>query len=90
MRTSLNEIKLIDEQILGLNNTPERLLFDAMLIINPNLRNQVSLQKQTHGFVKQYGRKQLKAEIENVHQQLFTNPLHQSFRQKIMRLFNNR
>jgi hypothetical protein len=37
--------------------------------------------------VQQYGRKKLKAEIESVHQQLFGEPLHQTFRQKIMHLF---
>jgi hypothetical protein len=86
----LTEIQLIDEHMSGHQPTENRLLFDALLIINPELSNNVLLQKRAHTLVQQYGRKQLKAEIENVHRQLFSSPEHQSFRQKILNLFNNR
>jgi hypothetical protein len=88
MRTSLNEIKLIDEHLFN-NGTPENgLLFDAMRIINPELSTQIMWQKKTHAVVQQYGRKKLKAEIEAVHQQLFTEPVHQSFRKRVMKFFS--
>jgi hypothetical protein len=90
MRTSLNEIKLIDEHIFKNGLIEDKLLFDAMLILNPALSNQVMWQKKTHAFVKQYGRKKLKAEIESVHQQLFNEPAHQSFRQRILRIFTGK
>jgi hypothetical protein len=88
MRTSLNEIKLIDEHLFKNGSTEDRLLFDAMLILNPMLRTEIVWQKKTHQLVQQYGRKKLKAEIEMVHQQLFHEPKHQSFRERILSLFS--
>jgi hypothetical protein len=52
------------------------------------LNEQTTWQKKAHTIVQQYSRKKLKAEIEAVHGQLFTNPAHQSFRQKILSLFS--
>jgi hypothetical protein len=87
MRTSLNEIKRIDEYIFN-NGTPgEALLFDAMLVLNPNLPEQVMWQKKTHAIIIEYSRKRLKAEIESVHNQLFVNPEHRTFRRRILSLF---
>jgi len=84
----LNEIKLVDDHIFNRSNIEDKLVFDAMLIINPDLNDQVMWQKRTHKIVKQYSRKKLKAEIELVHQRLFNTAEHLSFRQKIMRLFS--
>ena len=87
MRTSLNEIKLIDGYIFNNNRTEDALLFDAMVIVNPSLSGQIAWQKKTHALIGQYSRKKLKAEIESVHQQLFNEPAHKSFRQKVLSLF---
>ena len=87
MRTSLNNIKLIDDHLFNKGGIEDRLLFDAMLIIDPTLSDQISWQQKTHALVQQYSRKKLKAEIESAHQQLFTQPEHQSFRQRILRFF---
>jgi hypothetical protein len=84
----LNEIKLIDEHIFKNGSIEDGLLFDAMLILNPELNDNVMWQKKTHAIVLQYSRKKLKSEIESVHRQLFNEPAHQSFMQRIMRLFN--
>jgi len=88
MRTSLNEIKLIDDHIFNKNTPEDALVFDAMLILNPGLSTQIMWQKKTHALVRQYGRKKLKTEIEMVHQRLFTEPVNQTFRQKILSLFS--
>lgn len=87
MRTSLNEIKLIDEHLLNNGSTENALLFDAMRIINPVLNEQIAWQKDTHEVIKHYGRKKLKAEIEAVHQKLFNEADHKSFRQRILSFF---
>jgi len=87
MRTSLNEIKQIDNHLFNRTAAGDALLFDAMLILDPGLSDKVQWQKRVHQLVQQYGRKKLKAEIESVHRQLFTEPVHQSFRQKILSLF---
>jgi hypothetical protein len=88
MRTLLNEIKLIDDHLFNQANTGDALLFDAMLIINPGLKENMMWQKKTHTIVQQYSRKKLKAEIDSVYQQLFTEPAHQTFRQRIWSLFS--
>lgn len=87
MRTSLNEIKLIDGYIFNSNQTEDALLFDALLILNPDLPGQVMWQKKTHAIVQQYSRKKLRAELENAHQRLFNEPEHKSFRQRILNIF---
>ena len=87
MRTSLNEIKLIDGYIFNSNPIEDALLFDAMRIINPQLSTQIAWQKKTHAVVQQYSRKKLKAEIETVHQKLFNEAKHSNFRQKILSIF---
>jgi len=88
MRTSLNEIKLIDGHIFNSNPTEDALLFDALLLLNPELPGQIIWQKKTHAAIQQYSRKKLRAEIEAVHQQLFNVTEHQSFKQRILSLFS--
>jgi len=88
MRTSLNEIKLIDEHLFNTGSTEDRLLFDAMLILNPSLPEQVMWQKNAHAMVQQYSRRKLKAEIETIHQKLFNEVRHRTFQQKIMSFFS--
>jgi hypothetical protein len=80
MRTSLNNIKEIDDHVLGLAAPQNGLLFEAKMILNPELRLDVAWHRQTLTLVQQYGRQQLRADIEAVHQQLFTQPEHQTFR----------
>jgi hypothetical protein len=87
MRTSLNEIKQIDDHLFNRGAIEDALLFDALLILNPDLPYRVLWQKRAYVLVQQYSRKKLKAEIESVHRQLFDEPVHQSFRKKILSLF---
>jgi hypothetical protein len=87
MRTSLNNIKEADDHLLGLSAPQDSLLFEAKMIINPELRANVMWHKQTLNLVQQYGREQLRADMEAVHNQLFTLPEHQNFRQNILRFF---
>lgn len=87
MRTSLNEIKLIDMHIFRAATPADALLFDAMLILNHGLDERVMWQKKAHEIIVQYSRKQLKAEITAVHTTLFAKPGHRSFRHRIFGLF---
>ncbi|MEO6524187.1 MAG: hypothetical protein ABIN91_21050 [Mucilaginibacter sp.] len=85
MRTSLNEIKAIEDHLFNRNHPADSLLFQANLILNIPLRDKVALQNSTYQIVEQYGRKQLKAEIEAVHQKLLNKP--NSFMQRLISLF---
>jgi hypothetical protein len=85
MRTSLNEIKAIEDHLFNRNHPADSLLFQANIILNTKLRDNVVLQQSTYQTVQQYGRKQLKAEIEAVHQKLMNKP--SNFMQRLMHLF---
>lgn len=87
MRTSLNNIKQTDDYLNGRLSVPEALLFEARLLTDAELADDVHWHKQTLRLVHKHGRNNLRGVIENVHQMLFTQPLHQSFKQKILQLF---
>ncbi len=87
MRTSLNEIKAIDDHLFRLVPGAEDFLFEVRLILDDDLREKVVQQQQAHALIQQYGRKRLKAEIDAVHQQLFNDTRPHTFAAKILRLF---
>jgi hypothetical protein len=87
MKTSLNELRLIEHYLLSDDKDGENFLFEAKMILQPGLKQQVYWQNKTYHMVRDYGRKQLKNEINNIHEKLFNTDEHQSFRQKVMRLF---
>lgn len=88
MKTSWNELRLIEGHLLSEQNNEDSLLVEAKLILQPDFREQLYWQKKTYEMVQQYGRLQLRKQIEQVHQQLFTAPEHLSFRQKILKFFS--
>ena len=85
MRTSLNEIREIEEHLLKQHSPEEDLLFQARLILYPSLKEKVLWQQKVYELVRAYGRKKLREEIEEVHQKLFSAPEHKSFREKIFK-----
>ena len=87
MRTSLNNIKAIDDYLLGDISPAEALLFEAKIILSSELREDVLHQQSTHSIIRQYGRQSIKAEIKAVQQTLVTAPQHQRFMQRIVNLF---
>jgi hypothetical protein len=87
MRTSLNEIREIEEHLLLRSRPDNSLLFEARLILDKDLREKLLWQKKTYAVIQLYGRRRLKNEIEAVHEKLFNEPAHEGFRNKIMKLF---
>lgn len=87
MRTSLNNIKETDDHLHGQLPPQDALLFEARLLLDAELADNLQWHKQTLTAVNRYGRNNLRAVIGNVHLQLFTQPVHLRFRQKIMQLF---
>lgn len=87
MKTSWNELVLIEDYLLSDRKGTDRTLHEARMILQPGLRESVFWQEKTYHLVQQYGRQQLREEIEQVHEKLFTAPEHHSFRQRIMKLF---
>jgi hypothetical protein len=64
------------------------LLFEAKLILDNDLADKLIWQQKAYATIQQFGRRQLTKEIEQVHQQLFTQTAHVSFAQKIRQLFS--
>jgi len=90
MRTSLLETEQIESHLMRRSEPGDALVFEARLLLEPELKDKVLWQQKTYSIIRQYGREQLKGEIEAVHRQLFNEGVHQSFRQKIMRLFSKK
>jgi hypothetical protein len=86
----LNDIQQIDDYLLQYAGIADRALFEARLILQPALQENLLWQQNTYDIIKQYSRRQLKAEIESVHQHLFTEPEHTSFRRRIMSIFSKK
>ena len=90
MRTSLIETEQIEAHLLQLGDTGDALVFEAKMLLEPELKEKVIWQQKTYQIVRQYGHEQLRQEIASAHQKLFSEERHQSFRQKIMRLFSKK
>ncbi|MNV68302.1 hypothetical protein D3C71_1611420 [compost metagenome] len=87
MKTSWNELRLIEDYLSSDDRPGDKILFEAKLILQPDLRDSVYWQEKTYVLVQEYGRRQLRSEITKIHELLFSAPEHQSFRQKISKLF---
>jgi len=90
MRTSLNNIKVIEEYLNGGLAAGDALLFEANMLLNGDLVADVNDQQNTYAIIKQYGRRQLKEEIIAVQQKLAAAPQHQGFIQHIANLFKSK
>lgn len=86
MKTSWSDTQKI-EAYLQEKEPSEKLVFEAELILRPQLADTLAWQQQVYAMVTHYSRKQLKAEMETVHQRLFTTAAHVGFREKILALF---
>lgn len=87
MRTSLNNLKLAEEYLTGQAVPGDSLLFQARMIIDPEMKEDVQHQQQAYRLVELYGRQQLKAQLEEVHEQLFALPKYARFKQRVLELF---
>ncbi len=87
MRTSLNEIRQIEEHLSGRLGGEEDVLFQAKLILDPNLADNTYWQQKSYKLIQMYGRRHLKKEIEAVHQKLFSEGRHSRFKQTVLALF---
>lgn len=88
MKTSLNELKLIEDFLLVNTNAEDKVLMQARQILQPGLRESVHWQQKTYRLIETYGREQLRKEIRQVHQKLFTAPEHFSFSERVKKFFS--
>jgi hypothetical protein len=87
MRTSLNNIKAIDDYLLGRMAPGDALLFEANMLLNSDLTDDLKHQQSTYSIIRKYSRQNLKAEIMAVQETLAAAAQHQGFMQRIAGLF---
>jgi hypothetical protein len=88
MRTSLTEIKQIEDHLAGTSDVPERLVFEAKMLTQPELRINVHLQQTIIRIVNLLHRKKMKQDLQKIHDELFSSKEKSSFRKNIFKLFN--
>lgn len=85
MKTSLTEIKEIDDRITNQLPDGDKLLFDARMIIDPVLRFNMTMQRKLYALVKAYARQTLRSEVTRVQDKVFQD---NSFRNEIQTIFS--
>ncbi len=90
MKTSWKQTKQLDNYLRQQLNPEEALLFEARLVLEPELQETFRWQQRTHDLVRAYGRQQLRREIQSAQQKVFQQPEHRRFQQTIRRLFTKR
>lgn len=89
MKTSLTEIQRTENFLLGRLSAGETLLFRAQMLLDPQLRSDVSLHRAVHTAVRLYHRKKLKAEIALAGKRLFADPSRKDFKEEVMKNFKS-
>lgn len=87
MKTSLTNTKEIEDYLQERMTASQQLVFGAELLIDQEKHMHTIFQKRSYELVKLYARRKLRAEIESVHQKLFSEPKHSSFRKLILSIF---
>jgi hypothetical protein len=87
MKTSASETRLVENYIQKQLPPADQLVFEARLLLCPELNEKLKWQQQVHQLIKLRGRKQLKEQIKTVEQKIFTQPAYQTFRDKLYGLF---
>ena len=88
MRTSLNDIKTIEAYLAGALTIPERLLFDAKLLVSKELRKNVALQREVNLIVKHHHHVSVLQEFKCTHERLFRDDRHAELTKEIRSIFN--
>lgn len=83
----MNETQQLEAYLNGEMSPENKLLMDVRLVLNEGLKEKLLWQEKTYTLIKESGRRQLKQEIENVHQRLFSEKKFESFRKKIQSIF---
>ncbi len=90
MRKSLNDLRLIENYLFQRLPAAEQQAFKVRLLTESRLSEQVAVQQEVYALIKRYGRRQLKKELEAVHERMFKSPEKTWFRQKIKNLFTRK
>jgi hypothetical protein len=74
MRKQLHEIEDIDNYVFKKMAAPERVLFEAKLIVAPELRTNLLFQQRAYSMIRWFGRKKRKEQLECLFTSLMRDP----------------
>lgn len=83
----MSNIHLIEEYLSGTMNAADRLLMEARLLIDEELRADCLYQQRAYELARAYGSQCLRKEIAAVQQELFHKKKYEGFRKKIRAIF---
>lgn len=86
--TSWKKTKQLDEYFFHRTTPEDRLVIEAQLLLDGDLRDTLRWQQRTYVLARQYGREQLRGEIRAAQHQLFHRPEYRSFQRMVQRLFS--
>ena len=84
MRSELEQIRRIDDYLLGRLTEEEKSVFETNLLIDENLDEKVRAQRMIHRIAKFFGRKKARQRLDSIFQQLLTE---KDFSQQIKSIF---
>jgi hypothetical protein len=86
----MNETEELEGYLLYTIQPGERLVTEARLLVYPGMKEKALWQQRTYALIKNYGRKELRAEIENIHKRMFSEKKFETFRKKILFIFKGK
>ena len=89
MRTSLNNIRLIEKFLSGQMASEESMSFHLRLMDDPLLRANLRIQEKIYTLIRLYHRKKLKEEIQSLEHKMFSDPLKARFQESIQYYFKH-
>lgn len=85
MRKSLRDIEQIERYLEGKMATEEHRAFEVRRLCDTQLQDHVERQRSTYDLIREYGRRQMRRELDSVYHRLMRRP---SFRERIRRIFS--
>jgi hypothetical protein len=89
MRTSLNEIKLIEEYLRDRLDLQSKLIVEGRIIADNDFRRNVNLQRMVYKLLERYNLEKIKNEVKELHLRLVNGP-DETFRNTILQIFQKR
>jgi hypothetical protein len=89
MKTSSTDLSRTEKFLRGELRTPDALVYEANLLIDEDMRKKTFYHRMVHSLVRAYHRKKLKAEVQDVHNQLFNDPAKAHVWREVIKLFKS-
>lgn len=84
MRKPLLDVQETDRYLLNQLNASDRFLFEAKMILQPDLRKNLLFHRKVHSLIRLLGRRQKKQQLQSIHDRLM---LDKEFNRQITSLF---